>query len=291
MGPQPSPASSAGAFPYGAPAEATARFCPWCYRDGSGPCVVQAHWPEIRARRPVFLSGVECSATRQLEAAGADVGLMLQPASGLDGRAQGYRFWAADNGCFSAGESFDAGAWFAWLAALPDVADRRRCLFAVAPDVLGDAEATWRRSRPWLAAIRSLGIPVAMVAQNGVEAHAPTWDAAADWDVLFLGGAPQRPACRWIRSDPADRSHLCPRCSCSLREWKLSPDARLCVDEAQLLGKWVHVGRVNSWRRLRHVAAWDVDPVDGTYLAFGPDRNGARLAGWLRRLETEGALW
>ena len=88
----------------------------------------------------------------------------------------------------------------------------------------------------------------------------------------------------------ADRSSTCPRCSCSLREWKLSADAKLCVDEAQLLGKWVHVGRVNSWRRLRHVAAWDVDSVDGTYLAFGPDRNGARLAGWLRRLETEGVL-
>ena len=51
--------------------------------------------------------------------------------------------------------------------------------------------------------------------------------------------------------------------------------------------KWVHVGRVNSWRRLDLVASWDVDSVDGTYLAFGPDANGARLATWLRRLRTQ----
>ena len=57
---------------------------------------------------------------------------------------------------------------------------------------------------------------------------------------------------------------------------QLSVAAKLCVDEAQLMGKWVHVGRVNSWRRLDLVASWDVDSVDGTYLAFAPDANGAR---------------
>ena len=36
------------------------------------------------------------------------------------------------------------------------------------------------------------------------------------------------------------------------------------------MGKWVHVGRVNSWRRLDLVASWDVDSVDGTNLAFAP---------------------
>ena len=57
-------ATSAGAFPYGPPAEATARFCPWCYRDGDRPCSVQAHWPEARGHNPLSLSGVECAATR-----------------------------------------------------------------------------------------------------------------------------------------------------------------------------------------------------------------------------------
>jgi hypothetical protein len=127
MAPIPSPASSVGAFPYGAPAEATARFCPWCYRDGSGPCAVQAHWPEVRSRRPLFLSGVDCSATRELEAAGAERG--PAPAARLRTRppGTGVPVLGGRQRLLSAGESFDAAAWFAWLAALPDV-DVRQAL-------------------------------------------------------------------------------------------------------------------------------------------------------------------
>ena len=44
----------------------------------------------------------------------------------------------------------------------------------------------------------------------------------------------------------------------------------------RLGGKWVHVGRVNSWRRLDLVASWNVDSVDGTYLAFASQLNGRR---------------
>ena len=67
---------------------------------------------------------------------------MLQPGSGLAGRADDYRWWAADNGCFSQGAAFDVSAWFSWLASLPHVGRRPRCLFAVPPEVLGDAATT-----------------------------------------------------------------------------------------------------------------------------------------------------
>ena len=281
------PVASAGVFPYGPPAEATARFCPWCYRDGGQPCATQAHWPEVNPHRPLYLSGVECAATRAMEDAAQPVGLMLQPGSGLARHAQHYRWWAADNGCFSQGETFDPRAWLAWLASLPEVGVRRRCLFAVAPDVVGDAAATWRRSRPWLDVVRSLGIPVALVAQNGADGHVGTWEHAEEWDALFVGGAPECGRCGWVRREPADRRRRCPSCGGGLQEWKLSAAAKACVDEARLGGKWVHVGRVNSWRRLELMASWNVDSVDGTYLAFGPDANGRRLARWLRRLECE----
>ena len=69
-------------------------------------------------------------------------------------------------------------------------------------------------------------------------------------------------------------------------DWKTSSEARDVAREAQLRGKWVHVGRVNSWKRIDRVASWDVDSVDGTFLRFGPDTNGARLARWLHRLDT-----
>ncbi len=74
----------------------------------------------------------------------------------------------------------------------------------------------------------------------------------------------------------------CPRCRRTLPGWTLSPAAKLCVDEARLAGKWVRVGRVNPWRRLELMASWDVDSVDGTYLAFAPEANGHRLSRWLR---------
>jgi hypothetical protein len=44
------------------------------------------------------------------------------------------------------------------------------------------------------------------------------------------------------------------------------------------------MGRVNSRRRLRLAAEWHVDSVDGTYLAFGPTVNSARLTSWLGEL-------
>jgi hypothetical protein len=137
-------------------------------------------------------------------------------------------------------------------------------LHAAAPDVLCDAQATWERSRQWLPLIRNLGIPAAIVAQNGAEDHAPIWDNAHLWDVLFVGGD---------------------------TTGKLSDDAHDVVREAQLRGKWVHVGRVNSWRRLSLLADWDVDSVDGAYLRFGPDTNGRQLSRWLARLDTEPTLF
>jgi hypothetical protein len=141
--------------------------------------------------------------------------------------------------------------------------DRTRCLFAVAPDVLCDAAATLRRigmSRmfDW---IRYLNFPVALVAQNGLEDLTVPWD---DFDVLFVGGD---------------------------TEWKLGPAARALVAEAKARGKWVHMGRVNSLRRLRYAAAIGCDSADGTYLAFGPDVNLPTVQGWLRDVNGQGALF
>jgi hypothetical protein len=254
-------------FPFGPLREIDARFCPHCYAEPGITCATQAHWPEIHHRHPIYLSGVHCAATAALEANGADIGLILQPGSHLHDAAPAYRWWAADNGCFaetSRRAPFDPMEWFTWLAGLPDVAVRRRCLFATAPDVLGDADATWARSEPWLTYIRGIGIPAALVAQNGAENHAAMWDNDERWDVLFLGG------------DTA---------------WKLSQDAHDLVREAQLRGKWVHAGRVNSWKRLCLFASWDVDSVDGTYLRFGPEINGRHLARWLARLDNEPTLF
>ena len=75
-------------FPYGPVREADARYCPYCYRDGpTVTCEIQAHWPDVRRRHPIYLSGVHCAATTALEAGGADIGLILQPGSHLQRHA------------------------------------------------------------------------------------------------------------------------------------------------------------------------------------------------------------
>lgn len=174
------------------------------------------------------------------------LGQIVTPAAG--NRLEPGRVWCADNAAFTGGYPGD-DAYLAWLTArLPMAAD---CAFVVAPDVPFDAAGTLALSGPMLPRIRALGYPVALCAQDGLE-HLPVpWD---DFDVLFIAGS---------------------------TEWKLSTAAALIAREAKARGKWVHMGRVNSWRRLQYAAAIGCDSVDGTYLAFGPDRNLPTLLDWL----------
>jgi hypothetical protein len=164
--------------------------------------------------------------------------------------------WAADNGCFTLGARFDLRQYLRFLAG------RRRhthtCRFAPAPDVVGDAAATLIRSAPVLARIREYGFPAALVAQDGLTD--PPWD---DFDCLFIGGT---------------------------TEFKLSHRARELTEAAQVRGKWVHMGRVNSETRLRTAAMWGCDSADGTFLKFAPDTNIPRLLRWLDSLNRQPML-
>lgn len=170
------------------------------------------------------------------------------------------RVWAADTGCFAHPEKHDDAAYLRWLGAR----EVTRCLFATAPDVVGDAPATLSRSLPMLARIRRAHYPAALVAQDGLLAAATPWDA---FDALFIGGT---------------------------TAWKLGEAAADLIRAAKAHGKWVHVGRVNSEERVMHfrrMGAGLVDSVDGTYVAFGPNRNAPRVASWMRRAAMQTTLW
>jgi hypothetical protein len=172
----------------------------------------------------------------------------------IDTPAQGNRrpagvTWCADNGCFGKGYPGDS-LWLAWLEKNAHAA--ADCLFATAPDVVGDAASTLERSRPFLSQIRALGYPAALVAQDGLEDLEIPWN---EFDVLFIGGS---------------------------TEWKLGPAARTITREAKTRGKWVHMGRVNSERRYRYAHEIGCDSVDGTYLTFGPNKNLPKLLSWSR---------
>lgn len=165
--------------------------------------------------------------------------------------------WCADNGCFGKGYPGDE-AWLSWLE--ENAVNAGTCLFATAPDVVGDAAATLARSMPWLPKIRALGYPAALVAQDGLEDLDIPWDS---FDVLFIGGS---------------------------TVWKLGPEARAITHEAKARGKHIHMGRVNSLRRYRYAQAIGCDSVDGTFLVFGPDKNLGRLQSWINSIHTQQPL-
>lgn len=153
------------------------------------------------------------------------------------------RTWALDNGCFS--ESWNADRW---VATLDRYRDTPGCLFAAVPDKVGDAAETNRLWARWHGAARDRGYRCAYVGQNGCRS------IPASAGAFFIGGDD---------------------------DWKLGPDARSLVAEAKARGLWVHMGRVNTLRRLRYAALIGCDSVDGTTLAWGPDRNLPQLLRWL----------
>ncbi len=67
-------------------------------------------------------------------------------------------------------------------------------------------------------------------------------------------------------------------------EWKLSDHARAIAGEAKRRGLWVHMGRVNSLRRIEIAVDFGCDSVDGNFLGFGPDANLPQLLHWLETL-------
>lgn len=191
------------------------------------------------------------SARIRAEMSAGRLGQLVTPRSG-DAVAPG-AIWALDNGCFSA-------RWNAkqWRRGLDRYANIPGCLFAVVPDVVGDARATdllWARYVP---IVRDAGFVPAYVSQNGCETVPP--DAGA----LFTGGDD---------------------------EWKMGADAQRLVDDARSRGLWCHMGRVNSWRRIRYATRCGYDSVDGTYLAFGPDKNLPNVLRWIHRANTERTLF
>jgi hypothetical protein len=181
-----------------------------------------------------------------------NIGRLLSPRqySRASDTADSGRPWAADNDAFLA---WDEGRYFEMLDTIQGLPG---CLFVTAPDVVGDAAATDRLYPKWADQIAARCLPVGYVAQDGCKNFPMT--AAA----LFIGGT---------------------------TEFKLSVEAANLARDAKWRGKWVHMGRVNTWRRLEYAKSIGVDSVDGTSLSMYTDT-------WLPRFSemasapTQGAL-
>jgi len=132
--------------------------------------------------------------------------------------------YGMDNGCFSG--RLPAG----WRRMLAD-AKVNVPLWATSPDVVGSARRTlelWPRF-----ASEMNGVPRALVLQDGIGDFEIPWH---ELDCVFIGG-----------SDA----------------FKVSSEARHAAIAARMLGKWVHVGRVNTAERAMQ---WKdlADSIDGS---------------------------
>ena len=185
----------------------------------------------------------------------ANIGLMLTPISQRNAPNDSW-VWAADNACFS--NKWKETTWLSWLKSKDKPAD---ALFATVPDVVADHESTLKLWNKHWQSVAELQFKPAYVIQNGaVTKDVPFHQAKA----IFIGGT---------------------------TDWKLSIAAQKIVVEAKKLNLWVHMGRVNSVRRLQIAQEWGCDSVDGTYVAFAPDANAKRLVAYMNKTKQQQSLF
>lgn len=156
--------------------------------------------------------------------------------------------WAADNDCF---QGLDPHAFTRMLDRIQGVPG---CRFVACPDVVGDALATADLFELWAPAIARRGLPLALVAQDGLTVDSPwlhdTWHRL---DALFVGGT---------------------------TGFKLGVEAERLIREAKTRGLWVHMGRVNSRRRFDYARALGCDSIDGTKFSKWRDTWLPDALGW-----------
>jgi len=159
---------------------------------------------------------------------GCPVEQLLTPLTRFRPQQPGARF-AIDNGAFA---GFDAVAFRSLLSR--ELPRRSLCRFVAVPDVVGSARRTMEVFRGWRASLD--GWPLAFVVQDGQEDLPIPWNCCA---AVFIGGS---------------------------TDWKMSDHAATCIKAAKALGKWCHVGRVNTPARFEYFRELGADSIDGSGL-------------------------
>jgi len=146
----------------------------------------------------------------------------------VDAPEAGYA-WAADNDAYNKAYTDEK-----FVTMLDKIHGLDGCLFVVCPDAVGDAEATLELFHWWLPRVEECDQPVAFVVQDGVENHPVPYHLI---DAVFIGGT---------------------------TEFKMGPVAAEIAREARRRGKHLHMGRVNTRRRIRYARSLGCDTIDGT---------------------------
>lgn len=132
--------------------------------------------------------------------------------------------YGLDNGCF---KKFDEKTWLRLVVE----AETDRPVFVTMPDIVGDARRTKELFDVYKYKVNE--VPLGLVLQDGIANVGIDWQQVA---AVFIGGSDN---------------------------FKVSGEAFAAAKTAKMLGKWVHVGRVNTAAR---VANWMgiADSIDGS---------------------------
>jgi hypothetical protein len=253
------------------------------------PLPMTVERPEVRFR---YLSGAPYEPVLRWRHGG----FMFGPVHGnvtTPTRLLGEIAWAADNGCFSQGDSFSPEGFLRFLDRWSAYAPT--CLFVVAPDVPFDHHATLERSAPFLSEIRARGYRAALAVQEGATPLNIPW---TEIDAVFIaGGKPNVGPLAGLEVELGVEPDAEPDVDGkatgkatgggtgkATRGFKTSQTARRIVIEARLRGKHAHVARCNSGRAVQAAYDMGAESVDGTFLAYAPDHNARRMEGWFERL-------
>ena len=136
--------------------------------------------------------------------------------------------WGADNDCYN---SFNQIKYEQMLSRLPRINTMK---YLTMPDVLGDSEKTLTFFDEWYSKLKNEKLPITLVLQDGCKVKDVPFDKIKS---VFVGGT---------------------------TEYKLSEDVRNIINIAKQKKKWIHMGRVNSNKRIKYAQSIGVDSFDGS---------------------------
>ena len=175
------------------------------------------------------------------------IGYMISPLNVINIFSEGKQF-GVDNDCYSG--KFNKDKFLKLMDKIMPY--KNKCLFVNPPDVVGNYEKTTESYCQWYREIKDRGLPISYILQDGFRMKLPELKP----DCLFVGGS---------------------------TEFKLS---QIVLRYLQVVGSgyWVHIGRVNSFKRIMHFR-FVMDSFDGTDVAMYPNvilKQRNRELAWLR---------
>lgn len=163
--------------------------------------------------------------------------------------------YGVDNSCYS---NFDPEKYIQLLEKINrQDKTKEKLLWVTVPDVVADADATFKRFEKWKYIKDDYDIPIALVLQDGMRKQDINYSLI---DAVFVGGT---------------------------TEWKYDETLQGICKFAKKKNLWVHMGRVNSVSRTRYAYMLGCDSIDGTGFSMYSDKHLKPRLKYIKELENK----